>query len=243
MPKNELPGILIAVEGIDGAGKTTQVKMLAAALQAAGIDVITSKEPTDGEWGRKIRQSATTGRMPVIDELEAFVHDRTEHVETLVGPALSAGAVVILDRYYPSSIAYQGSRGQNPESIRQLMESRFPIPDLTIMLDIDPAVSYVRISQYRNEIPNEFEQTEALARALAIFRGMTSDHIVTIDGNGTIGAIHQAILHAFVEGPAKTRWCSKSYGCHDHMHCIARMTNSCRWFTLRGRLLNASAEV
>src|SRR5688572_19594551 len=84
-------GILVAVEGIDGAGKTTQVRMLEERLRLAGMDVVASKEPTDGKWGRKVRQSATTGRLPLEEETEAFVEDRKEHVANLVVPSLEAG--------------------------------------------------------------------------------------------------------------------------------------------------------
>lgn len=237
MPKHEYRGILVAVEGIDGAGKTTQVKMLAEALQAAGVEVVTSKEPTDGVWGRKIRQSATTGRMPVEEELEAFVHDRTEHVETLIGPALEAGKTVILDRYYLSSVAYQGSRGQSPAAIRELMESRFPIPDLAVLIEIDTDQSHVRISEYRNETPNEFEQREALARALAIFRETKWENEVRIDGGQAAAAVHRQIVEAYVAGPAKARLCAKAEGCGDTANCSYRQAGTCAWAGLRERLL------
>jgi dTMP kinase len=104
-------GILLAVDGIDGAGKTTQVKLLADALRAAGENVLASKEPTDGQWGRRLRQSAQNGRLSLEDELHAFIEDRKEHVATTILPALAAGSVVLLDRYFYSTIAYQGARG------------------------------------------------------------------------------------------------------------------------------------
>ena len=76
------------MEGIDGAGKTTQVALLAASLRELGKDVVTSKEPTNGPWGRKIRQSAISGRMNLEDELKAFVEDRKEHLRDLIEPRL-----------------------------------------------------------------------------------------------------------------------------------------------------------
>jgi dTMP kinase len=66
---------------------------------------VRSKEPTDGPWGQKIRQSAQTGRMSVEDELHAFTEDRKEHVRDLILPALTAGKAVVLDRYFYSTIA------------------------------------------------------------------------------------------------------------------------------------------
>src|SRR5271166_6015958 len=80
--------------------------------------------------------------------------DRTEHVEKLIGPALDAGKIVILDRYFYSSIAYQGSRGANVAEVKEIMESRFPIPDAVFLLDIDPILSVHRIAHSRQEEPN-----------------------------------------------------------------------------------------
>src|SRR5262245_42547095 len=94
------PGILIVVEGIDGAGKSTQVRRIAEALRAVGETVVQSREPTDGPWGRKIRESAVSGRMSLADELHAFVEDRREHVAGVIRPALDRGEIVVLDRYY-----------------------------------------------------------------------------------------------------------------------------------------------
>ncbi len=94
------PGILIVFEGIDGAGKTTQINRLREALKRAGEIVIQSKEPTDGHWGRLIRESAKGTRMPLADELHAFVEDRREHLADTVLPALDRGAIVVRDRYF-----------------------------------------------------------------------------------------------------------------------------------------------
>src|SRR4051794_4247303 len=109
------PGILIAVEGIDGAGKTTQVTRLCAALADVGETVVRSKEPTNGPHGRRLRESAQTGRMNADEELQTFIADRREHVETVIRPALERGETVILDRYFYSTVAYQGVRtGHHP---------------------------------------------------------------------------------------------------------------------------------
>ena len=74
------PGVLVAVEGIDGAGKTTQVERLTELFTREGYSVVRTKEPTDGPWGRKLRESATTGRLSPEDELDTFLRDRREHV-------------------------------------------------------------------------------------------------------------------------------------------------------------------
>src|SRR5262245_41663250 len=103
-------GILVAVEGIDGAGKSTLADWLVARLYAHGFDVLRTREPTGGPWGQKLRASMTQGRLSPKEELRAFVEDRREHVEQEIRPALADGRVVVIDRYYFSTAAYQGAR-------------------------------------------------------------------------------------------------------------------------------------
>jgi dTMP kinase len=201
--------ILIAIEGIDGAGKTTQVTMLREALEQTGEQVIASKEPTNGPWGKLIKESATTGRLSIEDELNAFLHDRTEHVESLVSPALNNGGIVILDRYFYSSIAYQGSRGANVDEIKTLMESRFPIPDAVFVLDIDPVMGIHRIANSRGEEPNHFEERGNLAKAREIFQGLSGASIHHIDGTMSREAVHAEVLAKFIDGALKAKRCAK----------------------------------
>src|SRR5437867_1133610 len=100
MTEHHFPGFLIAIEGIDGAGKTTQTQLLAGLLQDRGYEVVTTKEPTKGKWGTMLREKAKTGRLSPEEELNAFLNDRKEHIETIIRPNLEAGKVVIADRYY-----------------------------------------------------------------------------------------------------------------------------------------------
>src|SRR5689334_18751024 len=116
-------GFLLVIEGIDGAGKSTLQRQLAEWCRGAGLQVITSREPTDGPHGRALRESARSGRLALQDELDLFLKDRREHVETLIRPALERGDVVILDRYYFSTAAYQGARGLDPAEIIQANEA------------------------------------------------------------------------------------------------------------------------
>src|SRR5947209_1050262 len=142
MPKIPGRGVLIAIEGIDGAGKTTQVNRLAEVLRSVGgLEVVTSKEPTNGRWGQKIRQSAASGRLPLEEELEAFIQDRLEHVAQIIVPSLAADKVVILDRYFYSTIAYQGARGADIAYLDRHMREIAPVPDVVYVLDIDPGVA------------------------------------------------------------------------------------------------------
>lgn len=166
-------GILVAFEGIDGAGKTTQARELAAALERAGVPYITTKEPTSGPWGVKIRTSAQTGRLPIEEELAAFLADRREHVAALITPALNAGKVVIIDRYYPSTVAYQGARGVDREELLQL-NAFAPKPDVLLIMDIAPDVGLTRVRS-RGDVADLFEKEDELARARQIFLQFAGD--------------------------------------------------------------------
>jgi dTMP kinase len=224
--------ILIAVEGIDGAGKTTQVQMLRESLERAGEAPVVSKEPTNGPWGKIIKESAAAGRLSVEDELNAFLQDRSEHVTTLVSPRLSEGRIVILDRYFYSSIAYQGSRGANVEEVRRIMESKFPIPDAVFILDVDPIVGVHRIAHSRGEEPNHFEERGDLAKARQIFQSLSDPNIFHIDGSMNRENVHAQMIAKFIDGALKTKRCAKSYGCHDLIDCSNRILGTCQWFRI-----------
>jgi dTMP kinase len=189
-------GILIAFEGIDGAGKTTQARLLAESLRAAGKSVVSSKEPTDGPWGRKIRASATAGRLPPADELHAFTEDRKEHVRDLIQPALRRGEMVILDRYFYSTIAYQGSNGFDPDTLAAEMLAAFPVPDAVILIDVPPAVGLARIREGRGETPNAFEQLSHVEEVRRLFLDLAVKHtnIQVLDGTRDVASIHGSIV-------------------------------------------------
>ncbi|MCW1885770.1 dTMP kinase [Luteolibacter flavescens] len=177
------PGLFIVLEGIDGTGKSTQTKQLAEWLRAQGREVIASREPTDGPWGAKIRATAATGRLSAEEELEYFLKDRREHVETLIAPALAEGKVVILDRYYFSTMAYQGSRGVDPAEIRRQNEAFAPVPDLLFILDLDVETALTRIGS-RGDTANEFEKHDSLAKCREIFLGLSGEPFVHIIPSG-----------------------------------------------------------
>lgn len=174
-------GVLIAVEGVDGAGKTTQVGLLAGRLRVAGLHVVTTKEPTKGPWGVKIRESATAGRMPPEEELEAFLHDRREHVRTLITPELDRGSIVIVDRYYYSTVAYQGARGMEPQSLIAQNEAFAPRPHLLVIIEVPPEEGVARVRR-RDMEENLFEKLEDLRRADTIFKSLQGEHILRLDG-------------------------------------------------------------
>lgn len=230
-------GTLIAFEGIDGAGKTTQVNLLTAFLESCGIAVVKSKEPTDSAWGRKIRESASNGRMPLSDELQAFIEDRKEHLSNTIMPALLSGKTVILDRYFYSTVAYQGSRGGKPDAILSLVRQHAPEPNAVILLDVPPAVGLDRISEGRKETPNAFETMKNLKAVREVFLDLQKDNgnISRFDGTPSVSSVHISILRTLLEGALKHRYCAKSWGC-DGMMCAYRMANQCLWANMMAKI-------
>jgi dTMP kinase len=239
---NTYPGILIVFDGIDGAGKTTQVRLLERALAGIGEDVMVSKEPTDGEWGQKLRASALAGRMPFDEELDAFIRDRQQHLRTKIIPALEAGYIVILDRYFYSTIAYQGILISDHKAIEQRIRTDVVTPDVAYWLDL-PADLAVNRVQRRDGAPNLFERQDDLTKAGEIFRSISiSDSIIQrMDATMSIPALHNAIIDDLLSGALKAKRCAKAYGCDDPIYCTPRMTNTCDWWSLKQKLSAVAA--
>ena len=189
-------GLFIVIEGIDGTGKSTQVRRLGEWFVSKGREVVTSREPTDGPWGAKLRASAATGRLSPDDELQCFLNDRRQHVDELIAPSLAAGKVVILDRYYFSTMAYQGSRGFDPAEIRRLNEQFAPPPDLLLILDLDVDSAIERIGA-RGDTTNEFEKRESLERCRGIFLSLKDEPFTRIiDSRGSLDEVAMRIRQA-----------------------------------------------
>jgi len=143
-------GLFVAFEGGEGAGKSSQIGLLAERLQAAGREAVVTREPGEGEIGAAIRAillSRETVGLTARAEALLYAADRAQHVEAFVRPALARGAVVLCDRYLDSSIAYQGEgRALDPGEIERI--SRWAVedllPDVTVLLDLDPRDGLVR---------------------------------------------------------------------------------------------------
>jgi dTMP kinase len=193
-------GVLVAIEGIDGSGKTTQATLLETWARGLGLDVVRSKEPTSGTWGQKIRNSKHTARMAPELELQAFLNDRREHVAGVLNPALARGCFVIVDRYYYSTVAYQGARGVDPGDLLRRNREFAPKPDVVVLLDIDPRVGLERIHK-RGQGQDLFETVEELTKARAIFAGLDEPHVLRIDAALSPEQIQASIIFRLMSGP------------------------------------------
>lgn len=188
--------MLVAIEGIDGAGKTSQARLLCDALCGDGYDAIYLKEPTDGPYGSKIRALAIEGRHDItpFEEFELFLKDRRQDVEENIRPALEAGRIVVIDRYFYSSIAYQGALGINPEFINSENRKIAITPDIMIYLSIPSDLSTHRIEKSRGDSVNLFEKMEYLEKVKAVFDSMKYPEVWKVNGEKSIEEIHKRIL-------------------------------------------------
>ena len=141
--------MFISFEGIDGVGKSTQIRFAEEYLKARGREVVCTLEPGGTELGQEIRNLLLHRKGVVAPRAEALLYaaDRAHHVETKVRPALEAGKVVLTDRYLDSSVAYQGAgRNLSAEEVRNISMWAVGglLPDLTVLVDLDPAVAAER---------------------------------------------------------------------------------------------------
>ncbi len=183
-------GLFIVLEGVDGAGSTTQTRLLADFLNQMGIRAIVTKEPTGGRIGNLIRSYLQSSSIhPGIDAL-LFAADRIEHLETVVKPALERGEHVISDRYLESTLAYQSVDGVNIEWIEAI--NSFAIkPDLVIILDINPETS---LSRKHTPTRERFETVEFLNKVRQSFknRAATQGYDI-VDAEKPIMTVHEAL--------------------------------------------------
>lgn len=187
-------GYLIAIEGIDGTGKSTLAEALAKHLTRSGREVVLDFEPTRGPYGKKIRELAVSGRSSAQEENELFVADRREHVARVIAPALAAGKTIVLDRYYFSTMAYQGARGLDPAEIQKTNEAFAPRPDLLVILELPVDEAIKRITHKRGSTPDHFEGADYLVQVDRIFKLIAHPNVIRLDARHTTEEMVEQIL-------------------------------------------------
>ncbi len=177
-------GVLVNLEGIDGCGKSTQSKLLLEKLEGEGEKVIILKEPTKRPHGQKLWDVLHGKRKATNEEiLELFVLDRKQHVEEKIQPALDDGTMVLMDRYYYSSMAYQVAGGIDVEEIRE-KHIFAPKPDVVLIFDLPVSVALERVKGHSNA--DEFEKEEHLEKVREAYLDLENDPLVRIvDATGT----------------------------------------------------------
>ena len=176
--------MLVNLEGIDGCGKSTQSKLLREKLEEEGEKVIILKEPTKRPHGQKLWDVLHGKRKASNEEiLELFVLDRKQHVEEKIQPALDDGTVVLMDRYYYSSMAYQVAGGIDVEEIRE-KHVFAPRPDVVLIFDLPVSVALERVKGHSDA--DEFEKEEHLEKVREAYLDLENDPLVRIvDATGT----------------------------------------------------------
>jgi dTMP kinase len=197
----------ITFEGGEGAGKSTQIKQLSAALTAANIDHIVTREPGGSPGGEAIRKLVVNSDghawHPTTESL-LFMAARYDHVETVIKPALARGAWVLCDRFYDSTYVYQGIAKQVGTAwLDALYTTLFAntAPDLTLLLDIDPEIGLARTQTRGNTTESRFEQMGIdFHRLIRLgFLQLSLAHpnrIHALDASVDADTLHQAVLRA-----------------------------------------------
>jgi len=201
--------VFITFEGIEGCGKTTQIRRLAKRLQGHGIPLVTTLEPGGTHIGARIRRillDAKSRDMTPLAELILYMADRAQHVEEVIKPALEAGKWVLCDRFFDATMAYQGwGRGQDENLIRFLNDraTQGIAPDMTFLLDCPVEVGLQRALQRNKQGPQEgqdrFEkEAEAFHRKVrAAYLALAETHrerIVIIDASKGVDEMEKAIF-------------------------------------------------
>ncbi|MFI4988602.1 MAG: dTMP kinase [Alphaproteobacteria bacterium] len=194
-------GLFIAVDGIDGAGKSKLIEGLAAFLSARSHDPLITREPTgDSEWGRALRRAAKEGRLSKQAEIEHFHRDRLHHIATVIGPALAEGRVVITDRYVDSTLAYQADDpAQADELYQSFVADGVLVPDVTLILCCPIETGLARAAKRGGGKMSAFEKSGTLRKASVIFAARRGANYVRIDASGEPEATLRLALAALAE--------------------------------------------
>jgi dTMP kinase len=202
-------GQFITFEGGEGAGKTTQAKMLADALESVGVETILTREP-GGTFGaesiRKLVLEGTDDRWSGMTELLLMYAARVDHVEKLIRPALERGAWVISDRFADSSLAYQGyARSLGPDRVREVHSAVMDGfgPDLTLVFDMDVYLSLKRVETRAAQDGEDLSRFDkagqdfhvTIREAFLDIARTEPDRVKIVDADGSRDSVHARILN------------------------------------------------
>jgi dTMP kinase len=201
----EMAGVFITLEGIDGCGKSTQVRLLASELRVRGLEVVATREPGGTPLGQKLRAALLDVQEQVdpLAELLVFAADRAQHVRQHLLPALAAGQIVLSDRYADATVAYQGAgRGFDSKLIQEIVQLATGglTPDLTLLFDLSVAESTVRTRRRvaaKNTDRLDIEDAEFHTRVRNAYLEIAKanpERIRVIDARDSVQETHRAVM-------------------------------------------------
>jgi dTMP kinase len=205
-----LAAAFITFEGIDGSGKSTQLRMLASELRLRGNEVVSTREPGGTPLGTRLRAALLDSQEQIdpLAELLLYAADRAQHVRALVRPALEMGHIVLSDRYADATVAYQGAgRGFPPALVQEVVELATGglKPDLTLIFDLtaqestDRAKRRERKGQERDRLDSEDLSFHARVRdAYLQIAAAEPARVRVIDGSGSVAETHQEVMKIVV---------------------------------------------
>ena len=192
-------GRFIALEGIDGSGKSTQASLLASALRGRGMQVLLTREPGGTALGEQLRTLVLNGdHVAPVAEAMLFAAARAQHVAQVIRPALDAGTWVVTDRFVDSSLAYQGAaRGLGIAEVWGINEPavRGCMPDLAIVVDVPAATAAERETGPDDRIESEgIALQEAVAAGYRELAAREPGRVVLVSGAGSVSEVHDAVM-------------------------------------------------
>ncbi len=201
-----MSGTFISFEGIDGSGKTTQLRRLENDLQARGLDVLATREPGGTPLGIRLRAALLDAREQVdpLAELLLYAADRAQHVRTLVRPALEAGRIVLTDRYADATVAYQGAgRGFSPQLIAEVIRLATGglMPDITLVFDLPVQTGTSRTRRRAHQTQEadrldaeDIEFHELVRKAYLQLAAAEPQRVQVIDAGGSIDETYARMM-------------------------------------------------
>lgn len=201
-----MAGTFITFEGIDGSGKSTQMRLLASVLRLRGLEVVTTREPGGTQLGNRLRAALLDAQEQVdpLAELLVFAADRAQHVRTLLRPALESNHIVLSDRYADATVAYQGAgRGFPPELIAEIvaLATGGLKPDMTLIFDLSVAECIARTGRRadgrQREDRLDAEDAEFYTRVRNAYLELAArepERIRLIDATGSVEETHARVL-------------------------------------------------
>jgi dTMP kinase len=194
-----MPGLLITFEGVEGAGKSTQIALLRDSLMAKGYEVLATREPGGGPIGEAIRSILLSKENPVTNRAEMllFLAARAQLTEQTIKPHLDAGGIVLCDRYIDSTTAYQGyARGNDLELVSKLNEYATGglKPGLTILLDLEPSHGLLRQQEHNRMEAQSLQFHERVRDGFLKIAAEEPDRFRVLDATETPERLHTQIL-------------------------------------------------